>query len=70
MRYEMIIRQETKNDHKEVFRLIESAFIDADFADHTEQFLVERLRKSDAFIPELSMIAEIEGKIVGHILLT
>lgn len=68
--YEMIIRQETKNDHKEVFNVIESAFKDAEFADHTEQFLVERLRKSDAFIPELSMVAEIDGKIVGHILLT
>ena len=66
----MIIRQETKNDHKEVFKVIESAFKDAEFADNTEQFLVERLRKSDAFIPKLSMVAEIDGKIVAHILLT
>jgi predicted N-acetyltransferase YhbS len=66
----LIIRQENRNDHKEVFNVIESAFKDAEFADNTEQFLVERLRKSNAFIPELSMIAEIEGKIVGHILLT
>lgn len=66
----MIIRQENNNDHKEVFNLIQSAFKDAEFTDNKEQFLVERLRKSDAFISELSMIAEIEGKIVGHILLT
>ena len=66
----MTIRQETIKDHKEVFNLIESAFKDAEFADNTEQFLVERLRKSDAFIPDLSMVAEIDGKIVGHILLT
>ncbi len=66
----MIIRQETKKDHRKVFNVIESAFKDAEFADHTEQFLVERLRKSDAFIPELSIVAEIDGKIVGHILLT
>ena len=66
----MIIRQENKNDHKEVFKVIKSAFKDAEFTDNTEQFLVDRLRKSDAFIPELSMIAEINGKIVGHILLT
>ena len=39
-------------------------------SDHKEQFLVQRLRKSDAFIPELSLIAENENKIVGHILLT
>ena len=66
----MIIRQETKNDRTNVFNVIESAFKDAEFADNTEQFLVERLRKSVAFIPELSMVAEIDGKIVGHILLT
>ena len=66
----MNIRQENKNDHKEVFKLIEKAFIEAEFADNTEQFLVERLRKSDAFIPELSLVAEIDGQIVGHILLT
>ncbi|MBC8312346.1 MAG: N-acetyltransferase [Candidatus Marinimicrobia bacterium] len=65
-----IIRKETKNDHKEVFNVIEKAFKDVEFADNTEQFLVERLRKSDAFIPELSMIAVIDGRIVGHILLT
>lgn len=39
-------------------------------SDHKEQFLVERLRKSSAFIPELSLVAEIGNKIVGHILLT
>ncbi|GAA5221641.1 GNAT family N-acetyltransferase [Membranihabitans marinus] len=66
----MTIRQETEKDHSEVFNVIESAFKEAEFADNTEQFLVERLRKSDTFIPELSMIAEIDGKIVGHILLT
>ncbi|WP_439128249.1 GNAT family N-acetyltransferase [Polaribacter sp.] len=66
----MIIRQETKIDHKVVFNLIKSAFKNAEFADHTEQFLVEKLRKSDAFIPELSLVAEIDKKIVGHILLT
>lgn len=66
----MTIRQETSKDYEKVFNLIKSAFKDADFADYTEQFLVERLRKSDAFIPELSMVAEIEGEVVGHILLT
>lgn len=39
-------------------------------SDHKEQFLVKRLRKSNAFIPELSIIAETENKIVGHIFLT
>ncbi len=39
-------------------------------SDKKEQFLVERLRKSDGFIPELSLVAEIKHHIVGYILLT
>ena len=65
-----MIRQEKKTDFKAVFDLIEKAFKTEKFSDHREQFLVERLRKSNSFIPELSMVAEIENKIVGHILLT
>lgn len=66
----VIIRQENKKDHKAVFNLIEKAFKAEELSDHSEQFLVERLRKSDAFIPDLSLVAEMDGKIVGHILLT
>lgn len=64
------IRQEKSSDFKAVFDLIENAFKAESFSDHKEQFLVERLRKSNAYIPELSMVAEVENKIVGHILLT
>jgi len=64
------IRQENNKDFIDVFNVIEKAFKTEKYSDHKEQFLVERLRKSDAFIPELSMVAEIDGKIVGHILVT
>lgn len=64
------LRKEEPKDFKTVFELIEKAFESEQMSDHREQFLVERLRKSDAFIPELSIVAEIDGKIVGHILTT
>lgn len=65
------IRQEEEKDHQKVFQLIEEAFKSMEHSDHQEQFLVERLRKSEAFIPELSLIAENEkGEITGHILFT
>ncbi len=67
---EIKLRQENENDYKSVFQLIEKAFEKEEYSDHKEQFLVERLRKSDAFIPELSIVAEVENKIVGHILFT
>jgi predicted N-acetyltransferase YhbS len=66
----ILIRQEQPADYPAVFALVEQAFRDLKISDHTEQYLVERLRKSDAFIPELSLVAEDNGKIVGHILLT
>lgn len=67
---EIKLRQENENDYKSVFQLIEKAFEKEEYSDHKEQFLVERLRKSEAFIPELSIVAEVEDKIVGHILFT
>jgi predicted N-acetyltransferase YhbS len=67
---EIKLRQENKNDFESVFQLIEKAFEKEEYSDHKEQFLVERLRKSEAFIPELSIVAEVDNKIVGHILFT
>lgn len=69
-RTKFTIRQEKKTDHKAVFGLIKAAFKTEILSDHKEQFLVARLRNSNAFIPKLSIVAEIENEIVGHILLT
>lgn len=57
-------------DYPAVFTLIKSAFEDELYSDHREQFLVERLRNSEAFVPGLSLVAEMDGQIVGYILLT
>jgi len=67
---EIIIREEKSTDFKAVFSLIEKAFKTEKLSDHKEQFLVERLRKSKSFIPQLSVVAEIQNKIIGHILVT
>ena len=64
------IRTENKSDYQAVFELIEKAFETEEYSDHTEQFLVERLRNSSDFIPALSIIAEFDSRVVGHILLT
>lgn len=66
----MNIRKEEKKDYNKVFSLIENAFKDVVYTDHKEQYLVERLRNSASFIPELSLVAEIDDEIVGYILLT
>lgn len=66
----ILFRQENKNDYVAVFNLIQRAFEKEEMSDHSEQYLVERLRNSEAFIPELSIVAEINQNIAGHILLT
>jgi len=64
------IRQEEARDYKKVAEIIENAFKTEHFSDHQEQFLVERLRNSKDFLPELSMVAEIDDEVVGQILLS
>ena len=54
----MEIRQEQPKDYKAVYHLVQQAFSQAEHRDGNEQDLVEALRKSDAFIPALSMVAE------------
>lgn len=66
----MIIRTEQKKDYDCVYRLVKSAFKTAEQSDGNEQDLVNALRKSSAFIPELSLVAGINEKIVGHIMFT
>ncbi|MEM9329594.1 MAG: N-acetyltransferase [Bacteroidota bacterium] len=64
------LRQEASEDHSAVFHVLKAAFRTESNPDPEEPDLVDRLRKSHAFIPELSIVAEHQGKIVGHILLT
>ncbi len=64
------IRQEKERDYKLSEKLVEKAFKNEDYSDHKEHLLVAKLRKSDIFIPELSLLAEVDGEIVGHIMLT
>ena len=66
----LIIRKENAADHAAVEHLVEVAFKTMPFSDHSEHKLVARLRHSEAFIPELSLVATLNGELVGHILLT
>lgn len=66
----IIIRQEQSSDFDQVDNVIKHAFKDEKLSDQTEHLLVRRLRKSAAFIPELSLVAEDKGKVIGHILLS
>lgn len=64
------IRTETEEDRTRVERLIEDSFKDLEFSDGREQDLVRSLRSTVNFIPELSLVAQIDEKIVGYLLMT
>lgn len=59
------MRQEQPADHQAVYELNKAAF-----GQEGEAKLVELLRESDAFIPELSLVAVAGEEVVGHILFT
>ena len=59
----MAIRLETHWDHDPVRRLLTAAF-----GRSAEARLVDELRESDSFVPNLCLVAEQNSVIVGHIL--
>lgn len=66
----MNIRAARPTDFDAIDKLIESAFATAEHSDGNEHNLVKALRKDEAYIPELSLVAEIENQVVGHIMFT
>ncbi len=64
------IRKETPEDYNRVIELTDKAFQTLEISDHNEGKLVEKLRKAPTFLEELSLVAELTGKVVGHILFT
>ncbi|MDQ0219275.1 N-acetyltransferase [Peribacillus cavernae] len=66
----MTIRIEKSKDFDATENIIKEAFTGLPFSDQKEHELVKRLRESPEFIPSLSLVYEVDEKIVGHILLT
>ena len=65
----MTIRQATPEDFDAIYSLVKTAFQTAKVSDGDEQDFVLKLRKG-SYIPELEFVAEEEGVLIGHIMLT
>ncbi|MFC1541817.1 GNAT family N-acetyltransferase [Candidatus Latescibacterota bacterium] len=61
----MVIRKEKESDIEEIFEVTKKAFENHPYSNNTEQFIVNALRTANALT--ISLVAEIEGKVVGHI---
>lgn len=66
----IIIRRETSNDFKLVEHLTMRAFWNIHGPGCSEHLLIRKIRESDDYLPEISRIAEKNGKIVGAIYYT
>ena len=66
----MKVRQEQPRDYPEIYELIKNAFATAPNADGDEQDYTNKLRESERYIPELALVAEKEGCLVGHVMFT
>ena len=64
----IIIRLENQNDYEEVEDLTREAFWDIYHPGCEEHFVVHKLRKVSAFIPELDFVAVQDDQIVGNII--
>lgn len=64
------VTNEIPENYQEVQDVVQKAFENAEHTDHSEQHLVGRLRKSEAFVPELSLVAIDGKKIIGQSMLT
>ena len=64
------IRKENIEDRDEIYNIIKESFKSAEHSDGSEQDLVNRLRNSDSYIHDLSLVATCNKTIVGHIMFT
>lgn len=67
---DIIIRAEKETDYETVHNLVAESFSSATHTDGDEHNLVDRIRKTDEYIPELSLVAVYEDKIIGHIMMS
>ncbi len=62
---DLTIRPERAEDEAAIAAVVEAAF-----GKRSTARLVELLRASPCFIPELSLVAEADGRVVGHVMIT
>lgn len=59
------IRPERTGDHATIASVVAAAF-----GSETEAILVARIRASDRYLPRLSLVAEEDGAVVGHVMVS
>ena len=63
---EIIIRRETEDDYRAVENLVREAFWNVYRPGCLEHFVIHRLRDDPAFVPELDLVMEKDGELIGQ----
>lgn len=66
----LTLRPERPTDHRAVELLTREAFWGTEIPRCTEHLLVRRLRDAPSFVPELDVVAEVDGEVVGNVMWT
>jgi putative acetyltransferase len=62
---DVTIRAERSDDRDAIAAVVEAAF-----GSPVEARLVDDIRASENFVPELSLVAELDGRVVGHVMVS
>ncbi len=63
-----IIRPETKEDYRKVENLTRESFWNVYRPGCMEHYVLHCYRKNPAFVPELDLVMELEGKLIGQVM--
>lgn len=61
-----VIRNEKKEDYREVENLIRESFWNVYRPGCLEHYVIHKLRDDKAFIPELDFVMELDGRLIGQ----
>lgn len=61
----IVIRPESSDDFDAIRRVVAAAF-----GSETEAWLVDRIRASPEYVPEMALVAEVDGEIAGHVMVS
>lgn len=65
MNPKIVIRDEIEADVEAITEVTVAAFRTLEISQHTEQFIIEALRRAGALT--VSLVAELDGRMIGHI---
>ena len=70
MSQKVTIRKEAQADYRQVEEIIRTAFWNLYVPGCTEHYLAHTLRSHEDFIPQLDLVIELDGQVIGNILYT